>query len=334
MKALFIGLGGVGQRHLRNLLSLRPDCQIGAVRHKGRSFEIGSDLKPDYSVDIMTKYHIQGFDNLDQAIDWQPDIAIVASPSSKHVWSALPLLRANIPTFIEKPVADNQTDAELLLQAAKNSNTLGVAGFVFQFHPATRKVSEWLAKDALGKLSSAQIVCHNFLPFIHSYEKMEEFYIGRKDLGGGAILSEIHSLEILTRFFGYPEKIMALGGRRGSFPCDVEDTASALCLCPGGLPVSLHISIVEYPPERSLTIHGEKGLIRWEPLANRAILINRQAGTEERVEVPNFNFNQLFIEAMAEFLDCRAENKESINSLANCHNAQRLAEAMLSQVER
>ena len=32
MKALFVGLGSIGQRHLRNLKKLRPDIELIAVR--------------------------------------------------------------------------------------------------------------------------------------------------------------------------------------------------------------------------------------------------------------------------------------------------------------
>ena len=34
MKALFIGLGSIGQRHLRNLITLVPKVKISAVRGK------------------------------------------------------------------------------------------------------------------------------------------------------------------------------------------------------------------------------------------------------------------------------------------------------------
>ncbi len=40
MKVLFLGLGGVGQRYLRNLIQLMPDIEIAAVRHRKQLFEI------------------------------------------------------------------------------------------------------------------------------------------------------------------------------------------------------------------------------------------------------------------------------------------------------
>ena len=34
MKALFVGLGSIGQRHLRNLKKIRPDVELMAIRSK------------------------------------------------------------------------------------------------------------------------------------------------------------------------------------------------------------------------------------------------------------------------------------------------------------
>ena len=52
MKALFLGLGGVGQRHMRNLRAIEPNAEFAAVRHRGRRFEITPELEADETVDI------------------------------------------------------------------------------------------------------------------------------------------------------------------------------------------------------------------------------------------------------------------------------------------
>ena len=59
MKALFVGLGGIGQRHLRILRDLMPKVEISAVRRRGRRFEITDQLEADYSVDLIEKYQIR-----------------------------------------------------------------------------------------------------------------------------------------------------------------------------------------------------------------------------------------------------------------------------------
>ena len=121
MKALFFGLGGVGQRHLRNLKALNPGCQVAAVRHKGRTFEISNDLKMDETVNIVEKYNVEVLPDMAAGLAFGPDLAVVANPSAKHVNTCLPLLDAKIPVFLEKPAATNRGDFQALSAASAAS---------------------------------------------------------------------------------------------------------------------------------------------------------------------------------------------------------------------
>ena len=71
MRALFIGLGGVGQRHLRLLKEMYPDAEVAAVRTRRRIFEIDDDLKVNKNIDQTraTKAYINEIK--DQIIDKQ-----------------------------------------------------------------------------------------------------------------------------------------------------------------------------------------------------------------------------------------------------------------------
>ena len=85
MRALFFGLGGIGQRHLRILREIQPNIELAAVRMKGQVFEISDDLVADRNVDIMNKYDIREFASIDDGLTFQPDLAIVANPTSFHI---------------------------------------------------------------------------------------------------------------------------------------------------------------------------------------------------------------------------------------------------------
>ena len=45
MKVLFLGLGGIGQRHLRILKEILPNSIISAVRHSSNAIEITDTLE-------------------------------------------------------------------------------------------------------------------------------------------------------------------------------------------------------------------------------------------------------------------------------------------------
>ena len=68
MHALFIGLGGIGQRHLRNYKELFPDGTVSAVRHSKRTFEISADLEADTSINIIEKFQIAEYSTISSAV--------------------------------------------------------------------------------------------------------------------------------------------------------------------------------------------------------------------------------------------------------------------------
>ena len=103
MKVLFIGLGGIGQRHLRILKKILPDAKISAVRHSGRVNEITDTLQLNSDVNIERKYDIDIYTSIEEAVIDKPDFAIVANPTSLHVETAFELVKNKIPVLSLSP---------------------------------------------------------------------------------------------------------------------------------------------------------------------------------------------------------------------------------------
>ena len=101
MNVLFIGLGGAGQRHLRNLLFLFPDAQISALRYKNRNFEITKNLIADYHTNIISKYNIKIIESFDDIHKIKPDFAIVSNPTSKHLDVSEKLVDLDTPHILK-----------------------------------------------------------------------------------------------------------------------------------------------------------------------------------------------------------------------------------------
>lgn len=301
MRVLFLGLGGVGQRHLRNLRNLRPDAAVAAVRHTGRAFEIGNDLKPDHTVDIVAKYGIQCLPDLAGGIVWKPDFAVVATPSSLHVPQVTALVQAGIPVFVEKPLATSSEGLDVLYALATARGVPVGVGYHLRFHPCVRRLRELLARGAVGKVQSLEVVVHSHMPSWHGYEKPNEFYAGVKALGGGAVLTEIHEIDLLCWMFGRPARVAAFGGRLSELDIDVEDTVSAI-LDFSGIPCALTLSFVQTPPMRRFTVNGSSGRIIME-IPRLSIVAWDGAGKEiDRMDMPDFDRNLMFVEELSAFM--------------------------------
>jgi predicted dehydrogenase len=318
MKVLFIGLGGVGQRHLRNIHALYPKAQFGALRTRGRTFEIGNDLKPDYNVDIVEKYGISVFSTINSALLFKPDVAIISNPTSLHVETAISIINNGIPVFLEKPISDSRDGLEKLLREVRNKKTSVMIGYMLRFHPCTRRVKELLDQGRVGRIFSVIGVINSNMPEWHRYEEYNSFYAGRSDLGGGVILTEIHEIDILCWLFGRPSRLWCLGGTYSSLNLDVEDSISVMMeqqVNNYSFPVQLAISYVQKFPMRKLTIFGENGVIEWDMLKSEVILDDLMNGSIEIFRKPDYDRNHLFMLEIKHFLECVETGKQSDTAL-------------------
>ena len=108
MNILIIGLGSIGQRHLRNLKLITPKSKFYAIRKK-KNVPLLNNLNRVVKGNIKKKYSLEYYDNLNQIYNdkIKIDCAFVCTPSSKHISQTIELLRYNIPCFIEKPLGSS-----------------------------------------------------------------------------------------------------------------------------------------------------------------------------------------------------------------------------------
>ncbi len=331
MKALFFGLGGIGQRHLRNLRQLVPDAQIGAVRHGGRVFEVHDDLSVDAGADIVAKYGIETFPDLDAAAGFAPDFAVVANPTSLHVQTARSLVDRGIPVFLEKPIGADGDDVEGLAAAAATQNVPVAVAFQLRRHPCVRKAKEWIDSGRLGRLLSAEARVHAYMPDWHGYEDYRDLYAARHDLGGGVVLTEVHEIDLLDWILGPAQRVSAMGGTLGGLEMDVEDTVSALLEQDGGghrYPAALTLSFVQRPPTRHLAVYGTDASVTVSIPQDWATLTDAQSGEVERFELTDFARNSMFVETLGGFLDWLGGGPEAETALARCLSGHRTAIAI------
>lgn len=328
MKALFLGLGGVGQRHLRNLKALQPDAEIAAVRHGRRTFEITPALAADRSVDIEEKYAIRTFPTITAAVEsFSPDLAVVATPSSLHGAQAAELAAAGVPVLLEKPLAHDEDAMDLLVGAANQSGTPVMIGYMLRFHPGVLKLRELIAAGAVGRLNSGHVVANTYMPDWHPYETPSDYYVGRQALGGGTILTNIHLIDLLVWIMGPPARLWCQGGKLSDLDIDVEDTISALFQFDGGVAVTLNMSFVQRPPLNVMTFRGTEGEISWN-LAEAGVTLCRPDGRRETVAAEPVEWNDLFVAEMRAFIDAIEAGRAPSPALAEVLDGQRAAFAL------
>lgn len=311
MKALFIGLGSIGQRHLRNLKSVyRGDIEIIAYRSKNSNVIIQSDMSTEICQSLDTYYGIKSFYDFNSVLKQNPDIAFIITPTSLHAETAITLAKAGCHLFIEKPLSVDLDGMDELRSIIGQNKIKLFVGFQLRFYSLLQRVKSLLNSGAAGNLLYARAKFGTYLPFHHPYEDYRISYAARKELGGGVILCLMHEIDYLYYLFGFPERLAAFGGRLSSLEMTVEDTASILFCYANNFSVSLNLSFAERKEERSLQIVGDKGKIELDFCAHHLRWYNAENDSVKDFYLPNFERNNLFMEEMRHFIDCVENNKE------------------------
>jgi predicted dehydrogenase len=329
MKILMIGLGGIGQRHVRNLRSLFGDSiEIIAYRVRRQMHVITPAMGADASRSVEAEYAIHSFSSLDEALAEQPDVAFVCNPSSMHVPVALACLRAGCDLFIEKPLTDSMDGASELICEAAQRQAIAMVGYQLRFHPCLRKLSEIIESGILGNLLSARAIVGEYLPNWHPYEDYRQSYAARADHGGGVILTQIHEFDYLYSLFGLPQRLYTLGGHWSELEIDVEDTASTLMefqLGVRALPVHLHQDYLQRPPQRYCEVIGDRGRVIMDIAGLTVTVFTRDSKTPQIYDYQGFERNQLFIDQLNHFIECVRTRERPIVDLSDGLQSLRMA---------
>lgn len=303
-KILFVGLGSIGQRHLRNLVKLAGEnLKLYAYRVKKECPLLNDKLEiSDGSVE--EKYNIELLDNLEEAWKRGINCVFVCNPSSMHMKILLEAAKHNCDIFLEKPVSNNLEGIEELEHIIKSNALILHVGFQYRYHPCVKEVEKMLEDKSIGNIISVRAEIGENVTRWHKYEDYRDMYACRKELGGGVVLSQIHELDYLIYFFGMPERVFAIGGKYSDLEIDVEDAASVLLDFKSGknrIPVILQQDYLQNPAVRNCKITGTKGSITFDLLKGE-ILVYGESGQVLLQKQYIFERNDLYVKELQDFM--------------------------------
>ena len=293
MKALVVGGGSIGARHLRNLETLgfsqlalvEPEIQ----RLDGLCQEMGLD----------------GFTRLDQALDWQPDFAIIASPTHLHTEQALEIARRGCHLFIEKPLSHTSGELKGLAEEIELRGLVSLVGCNMRFHPGPAKVKELLEQQAVGKLLFARVHTGSYLPNWRPWQDYRKSYSAHVAMGGGCLLDCIHEIDLTRWYIGEVKEVFCMAGHLSSLEIDAEDVAILICKHTGGAISEIHLDYVQRTYERGCQIVGEQGSITWDYNEGAVRWFDAtQNSWRIFAQSEDWQANHMYVDELKHFLDC------------------------------
>ncbi|MGB4775525.1 MAG: Gfo/Idh/MocA family oxidoreductase [Daejeonella sp.] len=210
MKALVVGLGSIGKKHINALLTIDPKTEIFALRSSVNA-KVVSDITSIYT-----------FDSLPTAIDF----AIISNPTNLHYQVIIALSKKGIPLFIEKPLVHSLDVIDDLLKNLNDNQTTTYVACNLRFHPCLQYVNDFMQKSADVIVNEINIYCGSYLPNWRPGKNFREMYSAKAELGGGVHLDLFHELDYLTWIFGIPEKTRVIKTNHSSLKISAIDYAN------------------------------------------------------------------------------------------------------------
>jgi predicted dehydrogenase len=333
-RCLFVGLGGIGQRHLRNLRHLLGDTvEIHAYRVRREQHTLDDSLQVVPNVELEQAYDIAASTDLESALDMRPDVVFITNPTSLHVPIAQMAAERGCHLFIEKPLSHETAGVRELLATCERQRLTTCVAYQLRHHPGFVRTRALLEEDALGRVLTARAEVGEYLPAFHPYEDYRRMYAARNSLGGGVTLSQIHEIDYLTALFGVPRRVFSMGGHVSSLEIDVDDVSLSLLEFgrADGSPlfVELHQDFVQRPGNRSAIIVGERGKIEWSLSGKYLKRWDESGHLLEHQDYSQLARNAPYVAELQQFLDAVTKRQACTPSLRDGAISLHLALALL-----
>ena len=291
MKALFVGLGSIGRRHLRLLRELTEVEILWCRSGQGAS---GAEWAKDNQIKM--------FEDLSRAMDEGPDFAVISNPTSLHVETAITLAPKGIPLLIEKPLSDRMEGLDILKGIVEEKSLPVMVGFQLRHHPGFQFLLELLRNGDLGKPLSLQGYVGQYLPDWRPSVDYQKCYSARKDLGGGVILDLCHEIDIAVSILGKVHKVSCFCDHYSDLRIETEDMAEITMEHQDGGLSHLHLDYVEKGYEWATRVLCSAGTVTWD-CGKGYVEWKRADGRVQRKEDPgDFNRDSLFREQLRHWL--------------------------------
>jgi predicted dehydrogenase len=312
MRALVIGAGSIGARHLRNLQILG----VGPL----------AVVEPDpVRRQTVANEGFSSFRDLREGLAWGPDFAVIASPTAQHLAQALEAAQSGCHLFIEKPLSHSLHGVAELMALTARCGLITLVGCNMRFHPGPATVHRLLQAQAIGTVLSARVQTGSYLPRWRAGQDYRHSY-SADPLHGGAILDCIHEIDLALWYFG-PARLLASAVRPAtSLGLATDGLAELLLEHDSGCLASVHLNFVQRDYHRTCQIIGTNGTIDWDFGERRVRLHGADGGLLQVIEEPAGSpVNRMYLDEMEHFVESLRQGRPTMNPLDGGVAALRLA---------
>lgn len=301
-KVLIIGVGSIGERHLR--------CFQNTQRVEVALVETNEDLRQKVSSRHQIKH---AYKDLEAGLAFIPDVAVIATPAPLHVPMATRLAEAGIHPLIEKPLSVSLDGVEKMRKVIAAKGLKAAVAYVYRAHPLLVSMRNALASGRFGKPVQLVAVCGQHFPTYRPAYR--DIYYKDRALGGGAIQDALtHVINAGEWLIGPVQKLVADAAHQVLEGVAVEDTVHVLTR-QGPAMGSYSLNQYQAPNEITITVVCDQGAARFESHRQRWrwMLRPEDPWQDEILTLPERD--SLYLSQAHQFLDVVEGKAEPLCSL-------------------
>lgn len=302
-----IGAGGIAQAvHLPNLKKFE-DVRLEAI----------CDLDVSKAGLVAQKFGIPRFFEDPQNLLSQPqiDAVVVLTPTNSHLALTLMALNAGKHVLVERPISRKVSEAQKMVEAAKNAKRLLMVAMNHRFRPDAMILKNFIEGGELGDIF---MVRSGWLKKKGRWSGAE-WSLNKRISGGGVMMDlGLQMLDLsLWLMNNYTVESISALLFHNMLGLDVEDTIACQLQLEGGRILTVHASWALLAPETQAYAHfwGTKGAAVLNPLRiEKEMHGNLVNVTPEKPITPKELYRSSFRYEMRHFIECVRHNRQPVSS--------------------
>ena len=246
-KALIIGTGGIGKRHIRGFLKTGR-ASLTAIEPDQAKLE-----------DVLGTYEIEtGYADLGDADLSRYDLAIICAPAHVHVPLAQTCALAGLPFLMEKPLAVNMDGVDRLLETVNSKGLVARIGYVRRAGQEHIDMRQQILDGRIGELRMCYMNASQEYPKYRP--DYREIYYAKKAMGGGAVLDcASHFIDYVLWVMGEVEEVSAMYDRLQLTGVEAEDSCLISLRFKNGCMAQININQFQKPNINTIEMIGTRG---------------------------------------------------------------------------
>jgi len=300
------------------------ELKSGPAFNKVEHSRLGAVMRRDTekAADYALRHNVsKWYNNADQLIN-DPDInaVYVATPPNTHAEYAIKVMRAGKPVYVEKPMAMNEAECREMIKVSRETGQPLFVAYYRRALPYFLKIKELVDSKVIGDVRMVNLKLHNPLK---SEELNPEQQVGwRVDpiISGGGHFHDLasHQLDYMLYLLGPVKQAKGISTNQAGY-YTADDATIALIEFESGVLFngSWCFTVAQTQATDVTEIIGSKGRITFSFFGKPVIVIEKENGEIERLEIPYPQHVQqpnitLMVKSLRGFGDCPSTGESAI----------------------